>query len=132
MAVTQITARQIGPGEFFVSIEEDNVGAATEVEIPNMPIRGTVRRQVCILDSGTAAVVNPILGWKSDPANNPEAVAVENATAAETVDNAGAATYFDQDAAAVGQPSTSLFHQSRPNAGADNVVSTQYHIKAGW
>jgi hypothetical protein len=86
-------------------------------------MEGMVRRQICLLESGAGATINPILGTVPNPAPTPNVV-VENLTPAATVDTQGIATYV--------APARIFFHRSRPDAGADNVIQTVYHITIGW
>lgn len=133
MAAT-VTVTPVAAGCYQVTIEEDNVGAATEVELPNLPPVGTIRRVQSQLISGSGTGVAPILGRVTDPAAAPvtdivvEAVATSSAAA--RIDRCGSATY--RGTTASGGGGVTLFHRSRPNAGNDNVVRTIYHIVVGW
>lgn len=119
-----VTVTRPGNGDYQITINETDCGPTSEAVITGVPVEGTVRRQMCILNSGTAATINPVLGTQTNPVGTPY-VAVQNLTAAALVDTQGAATYTTP-----GSPT--LYHRSQPNAGTDNVVQTVYHISLGW
>lgn len=118
-----MTVEHVGPNAVQVTILETDCAVGDEAVIPGMPIQGTCRRQICVLDSGTAATVDPVLGAVPNPAGTIYIV-VENAVPGAVIDTQGVATYVSETGI--------LYHRSRPNAGADNVVQTIYDISIGW
>ena len=75
------------------------------------------------LISGTATTINPIMGSATNPAGID--LIVSNATAASSVNNiASPAIPF--------VASANLFVRSKPDAGADNVIYSQYIFLSGW
>lgn len=114
----------VGLNALRITIDETDCGPADETPaILNIPVAGMVRRQICVLNSGTATTIDPILGTIPNPAGTID-VAVENETPAATVDTQGVATFVS--------PAGVLYHRSRPDAGADNAIQTVYHIGIGW
>jgi len=137
------TIRQVGATEYSVRIDEIDCGPADEATVdvaaailgPGVPLVGKVLRQTCVLQpGGTAVTINPILGEIS-PATTPDRVVVENdpnnQPIPNIVDTEGVAVYDDATQSPLG-PWGRLFHMSRPNAGADNVVITMYRISTRW
>ena len=112
--------------EVVVTIAETEAAAASEADPIELGfVRGRIIRQVCVLTSGTATTVDPIIGTTTDPSG--AAVVLENATAAATVDNqiTGGATFNSSTGI--------LYHRSVVDgASADNVIATTYHILVGW
>lgn len=124
-----VSVEPVGDGEYYVIINETDCGPTDEAVAYLLPNHGTVLRQVCQLISGTAVSVDPIAGWATNPGGINVIVQVDApAIAPDFVDIEGAATYYNE--ADTGQ--LTLYHRSRPNAGADNVIQTRYHIQAGW
>jgi hypothetical protein len=124
-----VTVTQVGASEYAVRIEETDCGPADEAIVTGVPLVGRVLRQQCIRTAGTAAMVWPVLG-ETTPATTPTRVVVEPDAPAALVDIQGEATYFDATKAP--GPEGRLFHQSRPNAGADNVITSIYNISTRW
>ena len=120
-----VDVEQVGDNEWEIGITETDCNSSSVATITNLPIVGTVLRQMCILQGGVATTVNPILGRNNPPSG--DGVVVENETAAATIDTEGTAVY-----AVDGAASATLFHQSRPNAGNANTVRTIYRIRSGW
>ncbi len=120
-----VEVNMVGDNEFEVEIAETDCGASDIATVVGLPIVGTVVRQTCVLVSGTGTTVDPLLGENTPPTTGDPIV--ENATPAATVDTGGAAAYNVEPAA-----SATLYHMSRPNAGTNNVIRTNYKIKAGW
>ena len=117
-----VTIKRLG-SDVQVTIAETDCAIGDEATISGLPLHGTILRQTCVLSSGTATTVSPLLAQTA--AGTGTAVLVENATPAAVVDNASpTVAYVDADGIA--------FHQARPDAGADNVISTQYLIKGAW
>ncbi len=120
-----------GAGVYLVDITDTLVGTTDEAEIEDMPPVGHVVRQECIRTNGDGATVDPILGWLTDPATNPQSVICENDTPFATVDTEGTATYIVPVAQRNASGMASLFHRSRYSAGANNNGTGSYIIKAG-
>lgn len=138
------TVRWLGPTEFSIRIEETDCAAGDEATVdvaapalgPGPPLVGKVLRQTCVLESGTATTINPVL--REVPVANPDAVTrvvVENDPNVQPipaiVDTEGVAVYDDATPSPLG-PWGRLFGQSRPDAGADNVIVTIYRISTRW
>ena len=124
-----VSVEDIGPGEYYVIIDETDCGPADEAAAPGLPNRGTVLRQVVQLISGTATTVDPIAGWEPNPGGINVIVQVDApASAPDFVDIEGTATYYNE----LGTGQLTLYHRSRPDAGNDNVIQTRYHIQDGW
>jgi hypothetical protein len=81
----------------------------------------------------------PVLGEVSNPPASPDRIIVEEEIPAGFVDTAGIATYHDASPVPVGVLDPQgrqiqggrIFHQSRPDAGANQIVTT-YHISSEW
>ena len=135
-----VTVTQRSPSKYVVRIEETDCSSTDEATLDGLPLVGSVRRQQCILQSGTAATVQPILGEVPDPVTNTDRVVAQEGTAGAITDSAGVATYEDTTPTppgvvdANGEPvvGARLYHRSRPNAGADNVIVSIYHISTEW
>lgn len=126
MAYTATIAIEVvGASATAIYITETDCSATDEAVIPNSPAQGEVKRQICVRISGTCTTVDPILGTIANPAGTIRVV-VENETPAAVCDTEGTATYTIQSG---GQ---TLYHRSRPDAGADNVIQSVYHIVSGW
>ena len=110
--------------EIVVAVSETGAGTTTEAEIPLGIARGRILRMTCVLNSGTADTVDPIIGIATNPSG--VNVVIEHGTPAAVVDAsyAGGGITFSSDG--------SLFHRSKPNAGTDNSITTVYHIAVGW
>jgi hypothetical protein len=111
--------------EVLVTISESEVASSSEADVIALGFtKGRILRQTCVLMSGTGTTVDPVIGIATNPAG--ANIALENGTAAATVDNqvAGGATFF----ATTGN----LYHRSNPDAGTDNTIVTTYHILVGW
>jgi hypothetical protein len=74
--------------------------------------------------SGTAATLNPVLGHITNPLLASDIV-VENSPAAASINNLPLKE-IPYDAR-----TGSFFHRARPDAGADNSITTRYKIRAG-
>lgn len=122
--------RLLGPGQYQVVIEETGVGAADEAVVPGIPVRGSVIRQVCLIQGGAATTVEPCAGLAPDPTGTGrnELIVQVDAPAAE-VDIQGTASY-----PIGGVPSgatSTLYHRSNVDAGPSDVTTT-YLIVADW
>lgn len=138
-----VSVRQVGSTEFLVQINETDCGPNDEATIdvaaaalgPGVPLVGKIRRQTVVLQAGTATTVNGILGEVPDPPANPTRVVCENNPTVQPIpainDTQGIATYKDATPSPLG-PWGRLFHRSQPDAGADNTITTFYHISSGW
>lgn len=133
------TVTQLGTREWLVTIDETDCGPTDEAQIGNaidrgVPLTGTVKRQTVVLVSGPATTVNGILGEVPNPPANPTRVIVQNDPTSQPIptvnDTQGIATYYDPTNS--GQVWGILFHRSRPDVGATNVIRTYYHIVSGW
>jgi hypothetical protein len=139
-----VDVRQVGAGEFSIRITETDCGPADEATVdvllaadgPGPPLVGKVFRQTCVLQAGTGTTINPVL--REVPVADPDAatrVVVENdpnnQPIPDIVDTEGVAVYDDATPSPLG-PWGRLFHQSRPDVGADNVVVTIYRISPRW
>lgn len=131
---------QVGPREWLVTIDERDCGPTDEAQIGTLvdqgvPLVGTVKRQTVVKTLGSATNVNGILGEVPDPPANPTRVIVENDPTNQPLplinDTQGIATYFDPTPTPGGTWGI-LFHRSRPDVGADNVIRSTYHIVAQW
>ena len=107
----------------IIHISEVDCAAGDEATCPGVPSTGTVLRQTCVLTAGTATSVNPAL--TTTPGGTGAAVVVSNLTPGATIDHATPHVAFRGGAG-------TLYHQSTPDAGADNSVTTVYLIRAGW
>lgn len=126
-----VTATRLSERDILIRVAETEVAAASEATISpsnvDLPQRFRLLRAVSVLSAGTAATIDPILGRSTNPSNVD--VIYENAAPAATADNApiaGLPVYLGNS-----YP-YSMFHRSRPNAGADNTVTTEYYIREGW
>ena len=138
-----VTVSQVGPSEYSVRIEETEVGSTSEATVdvltaalgPGPPLVANVIRQKCVLKSGTATTINPILSEVPDPGANPGRVVVENDPANQPLlkvaDTQGLASYYDATQSPLGAWGR-LFHRSQPDQGTDNVVETTYLISTRW
>ncbi len=131
---------QLGTNAYLVTIDETDCSSTDEAQIGSdvlqgVPLQGQVIRQCVVLISGAATTVNGILGEVSDPPANPSRVVCENNPAVQPIltvnDTQGKATYYDPTTDASNTWGI-LFHRSRPDAGANNVIRTYYHILAAW
>ena len=117
----------LGGGDVKVIITETDCGPTDQAVLTQMPRVGTVVRQTSNRVDGSAATVNPVLGWLTDPAGDGAVgVICQNATPAALCDNEGNAAYAMNNGS-----SATLYHQSLPDSDADNVVETVYLIRAG-
>lgn len=126
MAVTSLSILEVGPGEWEVVLVESNAGPNDEVPLPNLPVKGTVRRQTCVIVSGPATSVRPQL-TKTTGGSDYVVRASEDSAGTE-VDIAGTATYHDDLST---DPGT-LYHKSVVNMMGANEVRTEYNITVGW
>lgn len=118
----------LGDGDYQVLIDETGASASSEAVVNDdqLPRRFRIVRQVSVLSSGTGTTVDPVVGRTTNPSGR--AVLVENADPAATVDNVPLAPVpcYNPDS------QKRLFHRSRPNAGSDNVIQTEYLLREGW
>lgn len=105
-----------------VRIAETDCASTSEATIAlGVPCFFSVLAQRGKITSGTGATLDPILGTATAPAG--VEVVAENGTAADPVNNA-------PTGGAPGYTSTgTLYHRSRPNAGTDNVITTEYILR---
>lgn len=96
-----------------------------EVEITGLPAQGKVIRSVCVLETGTATHVNPILSTKTElDAGQIDTIFEYETTDTDTeiVDEQGLeAVYYSKTGV--------LYHRSRPDTGSDNDITTRYFIE---
>ena len=115
-----------------ITIAETEGAAGSEATIsaltgypPDILRVGQIRGVKCIRTSGAAATVDPILGTATNPSG---------ANVVWTDDNPRASV--DQQWAPIGpaflSPTNTLYHRTRVNAGADNVVITIYDLILDW
>lgn len=119
-----VTLTHIGGRDYKLVIQESEAGAATEATITGLPTKGVVTAQLCTKHSGTATTVAPIL-----------VTAVGSVLAVQTVIEATAAADQSNQADPPAQyqvDNGTMYHRSVCNAGADNVITTVYFIRAGW
>ena len=123
------TVRVVGAGEVEIVVSETDCGPADEALImsPDLLVVGVVVRQMCILASGSGTVVVPILGTQPNPAGTQYVVCEESLPGKTIVDNNGRATYD-----LVNTNPNRLYHRSRPDVGADNVITSVYHVRPRW
>jgi len=135
------TVEQDGPGQYVVVVEEVDCGPNDEAIIDGAPLVGNCVRATCVRQGGSATTVQPILGRSPDPPGTGiTRVIVEESEPVPLADTSGTATYRDATAVPAGVvdargrqiQGARIYHRSRPDAGADNVIRTEYHIKAGW
>lgn len=107
-----------------VTITETDCGAGDEATISLGFSKGRVIKQASALTSGDASTVNPVLGTASNPAGND--IVVSNVTAADPVANVVSGGGMPFDCTGV------LYHRSKPDAGANNVIESVYYIFTGW
>lgn len=124
-----ITVQTAATGLYVVRIDETEASATDEVEIDlaaeGLPACGAVVARRCVVTAGTATTVQPVLGDVTDPEN----------AAGWLFDTEPAANPVHQQPAvpvSYGTQVSSLFHRSKPDAGADNTVVTVYHVRQGW
>lgn len=124
-----ITVEQPGTGLYVVTISETEAAAASETEIDlaaqGLPAVGSIVARRCAVTSGTATTVQPVLGIATDPENG-SAWLFSTDTAANPVHQQPASPI------SYGSQVSSFFHRSKVDAGADNSVTTVYHIQRGW
>lgn len=125
-----VTVTQVGANEWEVRVEETGCGAADVATIDGVPYDGNVVRVSAELTSGTGTTINPIAARTSPPdtAVITDVVVAPVSTAAAIIDVVGSAPYSTIETTAAGMGR--IYHCSRCDAGADNVVSTLYRIKA--
>lgn len=125
-----VTVTQVGVSEWQVLVEETDCGVADVAVLDGIPTVGNVVRVSAQLLSGSGATINPIATLTNPPAsaNTISTVVIPVGTAAASIDVTGVAQYtaVDQDPAGLGR----IYHSSRCNAGADNVVQTLYRIRS--
>lgn len=124
-----VTVTRLNERDLHVRVAEIDCNSTDEATIASndLPRQCRVLRQTSTLSAGTGVTVDPILGRLTNPSGL--AVIIENGAPAITIDNApvgGVPAYTG------GTYPYSLFHRSRPNAGADNVITTEYLIREGW
>lgn len=128
-----VTVTAVYVGRYEVQIVETNCAPTTVVAITGLPPSGTVIRVQSQLTGGTGTTIDPILGRTSNPgtANQKDVVVVPVAPTelSDVVDKCGEATYHCTTT--TGTTGT-LWHESRPDAGSDNAITTVYHIIVGW
>lgn len=124
-----ITVQEAGTGLYIVKVTETEAAATSEVQInlsaKGLPAVGAVIARRCAVTAGSGSTVQPVLGIATDPENG-SAWLFSTDTAANPVHQQPAAgiTY--------GTQVSSFFHRSKVNTGADNTITTIYHIKRGW
>jgi hypothetical protein len=119
-----VTLTHIGGRDYKLVIQESEAGAATEATITGLPTKGIVTAQLATKASGTAATIAPIL-----------VTAAGSVLAVQTVIQATAAADQSNQADPPAQyqvDNGTMYHRSVCNAGADNVITTVYFIRAGW
>lgn len=119
-----INVQHLGKGRYTVSISETECAATSEAVITGLPLSAVLLKQVTALTSGTGATVNPIIGLATNPAGI--SILAENETAAASVNNIASPQIPFATA------SGTLYHRSRPNAGADNAILSRYLFQVGW
>lgn len=122
-----ITVKRTGPLSWLVKIAETECSLTDEasVYLPTyrIPRGGRVVRQRCSKTSGTAGTVDPIMECVP--------VAAAPAVRATVVENAAPASAIDTEGVAEYNADTGyLYHRSRPDAGADNVLVSYYDLQA--
>jgi len=118
-----VTVTNLSVRKWLVTISETDCGVADEAAITGLPSRARLLKQVTSLVSGTGTTVDPVIGTATNPTG--VNVVASNDTAAADVNNvASPAIAFVS--------TTGLFHRSNPDAGADNVIQTQYLFLGGW
>lgn len=122
-AFTSTVTHEGGP-DYKIVIQETEAGAATEATITGLPNKGEILNQACTKASGTAATVAPIVVTTS--ASSAAVFTVCEATAAADQSNAF------EPAARYSIENGTLYHRTVCNAGADNVCTTVYLLRAGW
>lgn len=124
-----VTVQQPGTGLYVVTITETEAAATSEVQInlaaKGLPPVGSVVARRCAVTAGTATTVQPVLGIATDPENG-SGWLFSTDTAANPVHQQPASPI------SYGTQVASFFHRSKVGAGADNSVTTVYHIKRGW
>jgi len=112
--------------DYRLVIVETGATTTDELEIvlatAGLPVKGRVHAQYAILSAGTGTTIDPVLGLATNPAAT--AWRIENGTPAAAVHN--------QPSSPVKYTGASFFHRARPDAAADNSITTTYLISAGW
>lgn len=113
------------PNGLHVLVTETECATTSEATIALGVTSGRVLRHQAALTAGTAATIDPIVGIATDPSAAAATVVVENDVAAATIDNVqpGGVPYYVEGG--------TLYLRSRPNAGADNSVTTRLFIALG-
>ena len=114
----------IGGRDYKLVIQESEAGAATEATITGLPTKGVVTAQLATKASGTAATIAPILVTAAGSALAVQTV-IEATAAADQSNQADPPAQYQVDTG-------TMYHRSVCNAGADNVITTVYFIRAGW
>ena len=117
----------LGSGAYEIVVSETAEAALTSelsVRLPSLTFRiySVTFRKV----SGSATTLQPTLGNVTDPTH------VEN-IALQVDEEAGPKSIaYATPICAHTAPDFSVFHRSKPNAGADNVIEVRYRIRLGW
>jgi hypothetical protein len=119
-AVVTVTPK--GADKFIVDIVETDVGTGDTCNIDGLPIAGTLVRAEITLNSGDAEGIAPKLTTSTRTVAQ-----VSQYDASHDI--AAAVPYYD-DTTTSG--AARLVHQSRPNAGSNNAVTTRYYFKTDW
>lgn len=125
-----ITVDFLDAKDIRLTVDESDVSATDEATIDlsyyNLPAKFRIYIQESQLLSGAGATVDPILMQDSGATGDATRIVVENETAGVGISNNAVSpirAYTD---------SGFLYHQARPDAGADNVIRTVYHIRRDW
>ncbi len=103
-----------------------NGAAATEVEVEDLPDQITIERLVCWLGTGTGTVLDPAVGRKTGFAlGDFDELGADIAGAPA----ARVGTIEHLQCQLVGGK---LFVQPRVDAGSDNAIRVELHIRKGW
>ena len=121
-----VTVVHLGGRDFKVTVIETDAGAATEVIIGQLPIKGVIVSQMASLITGTGTTIDPVVGVATNPGAKAVTTVIENDTAAAQISNLALPPV--PFVATGGQ----LFMRSQCDAGSDNSVETVLLIKAGW
>lgn len=119
-----LTYKNINSKRIKVTIAETDCAASSETAIPRLPRNGKIIRMKSVKSSGSATKINPIIGNATDPDGvNVVAEWTSDDDDKTTIDFMPGLTGADFDCDGV------LYHRSVPDAGTNNVITTEYLIE---
>lgn len=116
------TVRQDGRTEFLVIISETECAATSEWSVSGLPSTGTITSYHAVKVSGTATTLQPMLSRTTAPASTQIGWIGQQASAAASVHDNTSTRYRNL---------TTLYGRSTPDAGTNNVITTEIVIVEG-